>query len=97
MVAESPNLGHAGQPYSRTVPSSSIPTKLPNPNDIFDQLLKRVPREPKDSDASNVRDPNHHPGGLSAMSFVLANLVIHSIFIQTRRTIASTIHPLMSL
>lgn len=66
-----PNLGRAGMPYARTVPSSrrAPHSALPDPGLVFDLLLKRDPKEPFEA----------HPGGLSSMFFGLANLVIHSV------------------
>ncbi|KZP00813.1 heme peroxidase [Calocera viscosa TUFC12733] len=71
-----PNLGRAGMPYSRSVPSASIvpPSALPDPGLVFDLLLSRP---------ANKFTP--HPGGLSSMFFAMANLVIHSIFDTNRQ------------
>jgi linoleate 10R-lipoxygenase len=64
-----PNLGKAGSPYARSVPSSRhLPAyALPDPGLVFDILLKRDEFVP-------------HPGGVSSLFFAFANLVIHSIF-----------------
>jgi linoleate 10R-lipoxygenase len=64
-----PNLGKAGSPYARSVPSSNLsPTfALPDPGLLFDTLLKRQEFVP-------------HPGGISSLFFAFADLVIHSIF-----------------
>ncbi|KAF8154674.1 heme peroxidase [Crassisporium funariophilum] len=64
-----PTLGQAGSPYARSVPSTNISPKsaLPDPGLVFDTLLKR------DEFAK-------HPGGISALFFAFADLVIHSIF-----------------
>ncbi|KAG1733869.1 heme peroxidase [Suillus paluster] len=66
-----PNLGQAGQPYARSVPSTHIPSRypLPDPGEIFDTLLLR-----------RQNDFIPHPGGLSSLFFAFANLIIHSIF-----------------
>ncbi|KZT61366.1 heme peroxidase [Calocera cornea HHB12733] len=71
-----PNLGRAGMPYSRTVPSASVvpPSALPDPGLVFDLLLSRP-----------AGKFNAHPGGLSSMFFAMANLVIHSIFDTNRK------------
>ncbi|KAG1737482.1 uncharacterized protein EDB91DRAFT_1203653, partial [Suillus paluster] len=64
-----PNLGQAGQPYVRSVPSTHIPScyPLPDPGEIFDTLLLRC-----------QDDFIPHPGGLSSLFFAFANLIIHS-------------------
>lgn len=66
-----PNLGKAGTPYARTVPSTRLTPQsaLPDPGLVFDLLLKRDTSKPFEA----------HPGGLSSMFFALANLVIHSV------------------
>ncbi|KAG0695853.1 heme peroxidase [Suillus ampliporus] len=66
-----PNLGQAGQPYARSVPSMHIPSRhpLPDPGEIFDTLLLR-----------RQDDFIPHPGGLSSLFFAFADLIIHSIF-----------------
>jgi hypothetical protein len=71
-----PNLGKAGTPYARTVPSTNVtPTKsLPDPELIFDTLLRRDGFAP-------------HPDGVSSLFFAFANLVIHSIFYTDRNDI----------
>jgi hypothetical protein len=69
-----PEMGRAGSPYSRSVP----PTKpkgpnLPDPELVFDQLLRRDgPFRP-------------HPSGLNRLFFSFATIVIHECF-QTSRT-----------
>jgi hypothetical protein len=69
-----PEMGRAGAPYSRSVPP--IKTKgpnLPDPELVYDQLLKR-------------RGPfREHPSGLNRLFFSFATVVIHEIF-QTSRT-----------
>jgi hypothetical protein len=69
-----PEMGQAGAPYSRSVP----PTKtqglnLPDPELVFDQLLKRN---------GSFRE---HPSGLNRLFFSFATVVIHECF-QTSRT-----------
>lgn len=69
-----PEMGKAGSPYSRSVP----PTKpkgpnLPDPELVFDQLLKRT---------GPFRE---HPSGLNRLFFSFATVVIHECF-QTCRT-----------
>lgn len=68
-----PEMGKAGTPYARNVP----PTKpqgpnLPDPELVFDQLLKRT---------GNYRE---HPSGLNRLFFSFATIVIHECF-QTDR------------
>ncbi|KAH6904307.1 heme peroxidase [Coprinopsis sp. MPI-PUGE-AT-0042] len=69
-----PAMGMAGTPYARTVPSRHTLPKdsLPDPDLVFDTLLKRDKFEP-------------HPGGMSALFFAFADLVIHSIFKTNRQ------------
>lgn len=64
-----PTMGQAGSPYARSVASTSIaPEKaLPDAGLVFDTLLKRDKFV-------------EHPGGISALFFAFADLVIHSIF-----------------
>lgn len=68
-----PEMGKAGTPYSRSVP----PTKpkgpnLPDPELVFEQLLKR-------------KGPfREHPSGLNRLFFSFATIVIHECF-QTAR------------
>jgi len=64
-----PTLGQAGSPYARSVPTSRLSPRfaLPDPGLLFDTLLKRDKFVP-------------HPGGISALFFAFADLVIHSIF-----------------
>lgn len=66
-----PNLGQAGQPYARSVPSTHVPSRhpLPDPGDVFDILLRR-----------RQDDFVPHPGGLSSLFFAFADLIVHSIF-----------------
>ncbi|KAJ7049433.1 heme peroxidase [Mycena amicta] len=64
-----PGLGQAGNPYAKSVPSSNNipPATLPDSNLVFDTLLKRDAFE-------------EHPGGISALFFAFADLVIHMLF-----------------
>ncbi|KXN88689.1 Linoleate 10R-lipoxygenase [Leucoagaricus sp. SymC.cos] len=64
-----PGIGKAGSPYARSVPSTNLTprTTLPDPNLVFDTLLKRDEFKP-------------HPDGISSLFFAFADLVIHSIF-----------------
>ncbi|KZT61364.1 heme peroxidase [Calocera cornea HHB12733] len=70
-----PNLGRAGTPYSRSVPSASTfpPSALPDPGLVFDLLLSRP-----------AGTFNAHPGGLSSLFFAMANLIIHTVFDTNR-------------
>jgi hypothetical protein len=70
-------LGMAGYPYARSVPSSHPlpPHSLPDPGLIFDTLLGR-PNDPK----SGKESFTPHPGGISALFFAFADLIIHSCF-----------------
>ncbi|CAK5274234.1 unnamed protein product [Mycena citricolor] len=56
-------------PYARSVPASNItpPASLPSAGLVFDTLLARDEFTP-------------HPGGISALFFAFADLIIHSIF-----------------
>ncbi len=70
-----PSMGKAGSPYSRNVPP--VKTKgpnLPDPELVFEQLLKR--------DDGPFRE---HPSGLNRLFFSFATIVIHECF-QTSRT-----------
>ena len=64
-----PTLGKVGHPYARSVPSRHCTADwaLPDPDLVFDTLLKRDEFEP-------------HPGGISSLFFAFADLVIHDIF-----------------
>ena len=64
-----PTLGKVGHPYARSVPSGHCTSDwaLPDPDLIFDALLKRDKFVP-------------HPGGISSLFFAFADLVIHDIF-----------------
>ncbi|KAJ7768506.1 heme peroxidase [Mycena metata] len=64
-----PGLGKANSPYVRSVPTTNFtpPATLPDSGLVFDTLLRRDAFEP-------------HPGGISALFFAFADLIIHSIF-----------------
>lgn len=64
-----PSLGRARMPYARSVPTKVIMpvAHLPDPNTVFDALLRRDNFVP-------------HPGGLSSLFFAFADLIIHTIF-----------------
>lgn len=69
-----PEMGKAGSAYSRSVP----PTKpkgpnLPDPELVFDQLLKRT---------GPFRE---HPSGLNRFFFSFATIVIHECFQTSRK------------
>jgi hypothetical protein len=69
-----PEMGKAGTPYCRNVPSSTPKgPNLPDPELVFDQLMKRT---------GPFRE---HPSGLNRLFFSFATIVIHEIF-QTSRT-----------
>lgn len=71
-----PEMGKAGTPYSRTVPPLRPKgPNLPDPELVFEQLLKR-PEDP-----AKFRE---HPSGLNRLFFSFATIVIHECF-QTRR------------
>ncbi|KAH9210514.1 linoleate diol synthase [Leptodontidium sp. 2 PMI_412] len=68
-----PEMGKAGAPYSRTVPPlKNQGPNLPDPELVFDQLLKR----------NGAFRP--HPSGLNRLFFSFATIVIHECF-QTSR------------
>ncbi|KAJ7040815.1 heme peroxidase [Mycena alexandri] len=64
-----PGLGKANSPYARSVPTTNFTplATLPDSGLVFDTLLRRDAFEP-------------HPGGISALFFAFADLIIHSIF-----------------
>jgi len=69
-----PEMGKAGSPYARSVPPLKPKgPNLPDPELVFDQLLKRT---------GPFRE---HPSGLNRLFFSFATIVIHEIF-QTSRT-----------
>jgi hypothetical protein len=69
-----PGMGKAGSPYSRSVPPSKPKgPNLPDPELVYDQLLKRT---------GPFRE---HPSGLNRLFFSFATIVIHECF-QTSRS-----------
>jgi hypothetical protein len=68
-----PEMGKAGSPYSRSVPPMKPKgPNLPNPEDVYEALLKR-------------KGPfRKHPSGLNRLFFSFATVVIHECF-QTHR------------
>jgi hypothetical protein len=70
-----PEMGKAGSPYSRSVPPvKTKPTNLPDPELVYEQLLKRKKGVFQE-----------HPSGLNRLFFSFATVVIHECF-QTSRT-----------
>ncbi|KAF8856072.1 linoleate diol synthase [Acephala macrosclerotiorum] len=70
-----PEMGKAGSPYSRSVPPMKPKgPNLPDPELVFEQLLKR-----------KEGTFNKHPSGLNRLFFSFATVVIHECF-QTNRT-----------
>lgn len=70
-----PELGKAGSPYSRNVPPMKPKgPNLPDPELVFEQLLKRP-----------EGDFKKHPSGLNRLFFSFATIVIHECF-QTSRS-----------
>ncbi|CAK3899708.1 linoleate diol synthase [Lecanosticta acicola] len=69
-----PEMGKAGTPYARNVPPMKPKgPNLPDPELVFEQLLKR--------DEKKFRE---HPSGLNRLFFSFATIVIHECF-QTNR------------
>ncbi|KAJ7182581.1 heme peroxidase [Mycena crocata] len=64
-----PGLGKANAPYARSVPTTNFtpPASLPDPGLVFDTLMQRDEFVP-------------HPGGMSALFFAFADLIIHCVF-----------------
>ncbi|KAJ7254701.1 heme peroxidase [Mycena haematopus] len=64
-----PGLGRANAPYARSVPATNFtpPATLPDAGLVFDTLMSR----------DEFVD---HPGGISALFFAFADLIIHSVF-----------------
>ncbi|KAJ7126174.1 heme peroxidase [Mycena epipterygia] len=64
-----PGLGKANSPYARSVPRTNFtpPATLPDAGLVFDTLMRR-------------EEFVEHPGGMSALFFAFADLVIHSVF-----------------
>ncbi|KAK4998994.1 hypothetical protein LTR66_001873 [Elasticomyces elasticus] len=70
-----PEMGKAGSSYSRSVPPKKPKgPNLPDPELVFEQLLKRKEEEFE-----------KHPSGLNRLFFSFATIVIHECF-QTSRT-----------
>lgn len=70
----SPDMGKAGSPYARTVPPSKPKgPNLPDPELVFEQLLKRKGAFRK------------HPSGLNRLFFSFATIVIHECFQTSRK------------
>ena len=68
-----PDLGKAGSPYSRSVPPvQPKAAAMPDPELVFDQLLKRDSFKP-------------HPSGLNRLFFSFATVVIHECFQTSRK------------
>ncbi|KAM5363819.1 hypothetical protein ACJZ2D_011795 [Fusarium nematophilum] len=64
-----PQLGQAGAPYAKTVPSKTHPLgALPDPEDLFDRLMARDP------------GGRESQSGLSSMLIYHATIIIHDIF-----------------
>jgi len=60
-----PAIGAANTPYARSVrPQTLRPVDLPDPGDLFDNLMAR-----------NTFTP--HPARLSSVLFYLASIIIH--------------------
>ncbi|CAE6439578.1 unnamed protein product [Rhizoctonia solani] len=64
-----PSLGQAGTTYARTCQGKHRLESLPDPSEVFEQLLKSPTKK---------RDP--HPNGNSSLTFAFASLVTHSLF-----------------
>ena len=63
-----PQLGAANTHYARSVPPKTMqPADLPDPADLFDNLMARDKFKP-------------HPAKLSSMLFYLASIIIHDLF-----------------
>ena len=70
-----PEMGKAGTPYSRSVPPMKPQgPNLPDPELVYENLLKRDPKAPF----------REHPSGLNRLFFSFATIVIHECF-QTNR------------
>ncbi|CAD6928997.1 unnamed protein product [Tilletia controversa] len=68
-----PDLGKAGTPYSRSVPPMQPKAAaMPDPELVFDQLLRREGFKP-------------HPSGLNRLFFSFATVVIHECFQTSRK------------
>ncbi|KAM0425375.1 hypothetical protein ACHAPT_009432 [Fusarium lateritium] len=67
--ALNPQLGQAGAPYAKTVPSKTHPLgALPDPSDLFDRLMARD------------KGGRNSGSGLSSMLIYHATIIIHDIF-----------------
>lgn len=89
-----PLLGAAGTAYARSVPSLHAlpPSSLPDPELVFDLLMKRRPLPEEANPKSPRYDPRiaaeylgqghgqPHPSGLSTLMFAFADIIIHSLF-----------------
>lgn len=63
-----PQIGAANTPYARSVRPQTLQNPcLPDPADLFDNLMARDEFKP-------------HPGKLSSMLFYLASIIIHDLF-----------------
>ncbi|KAK2459725.1 hypothetical protein APHAL10511_008259 [Amanita phalloides] len=62
-----PEIGRAGMPYARNVPSEHQFAALPEPGLVFDTLLK-------------ARDKRVHPSGASSLTYAFAQLVTYSLY-----------------
>ncbi|KAK0567458.1 hypothetical protein OC844_000256, partial [Tilletia horrida] len=68
-----PHLGKSGTPYSRSVPPMQPkPATLPDPELVYEQLLRRDGFKP-------------HPSGLNRLFFSFATVVIHELFQSGRK------------
>ncbi|KAJ3831196.1 hypothetical protein F5878DRAFT_522745, partial [Lentinula raphanica] len=70
-------MGQAGTPYARSAPGS-LQTNLKNLPDaglVFDMLLKRPTKAEGSGEEADGFTP--HAGGVSSLSFALADLIIH--------------------
>ncbi|KAL6717332.1 hypothetical protein ACLMJK_005247 [Lecanora helva] len=67
-----PSIGAANTSYARSVrPETLRPVDLPDPGDLFDNLMVRDSFTP-------------HPAGLSSILFYLASVIIHDLFMTDR-------------
>ncbi|KAL2821930.1 Psi-producing oxygenase A [Aspergillus granulosus] len=63
-----PKIGAAGTPYARSVRPKTVQSpSLPDPETIFDSLLRR-------------REFKEHPTKISSVLFYLASIIIHDLF-----------------
>ncbi|CAN9364660.1 unnamed protein product [Alternaria alternata] len=63
-----PNVGRAGSYYARMVTPRHVPTKLPDPEFLFDTLLAREAK------------PEPHPSQLSSLFFAFAAVIVCDVF-----------------